>query len=135
VRALRIDHVAIAVEELGPVLDLLGLFGLGIESEEELPDQGVKSSMVGAGNTQIELIEATAPDAPLAKFLAERGPGLHHVCVEVDDLEDAIATLQAKGLRLVDPEPRSDMAGRRVFLHPASGRGVLIGIMERHKED
>lgn len=122
------------MKDLAPVLDLLGLFGLGIDSEEDLPDQGVKSSMVGAGNTQIELIESTDEGSNLARFLEDRGPGLHHICVEVDNLEEAIDTLLAKGMRLVDKEPRSDAAGRRVFLHPSSGQGVLMGIMERHSE-
>jgi methylmalonyl-CoA epimerase len=131
-KALRIDHVAIAVKDLAPVLDLLAVFGLGIESEEELPDEGVKSSMVAAGNTHIELIESTDPESNLAKFLGDRGPGLHHVCIEVDNLESAIEMLLARGMRLVDKEPRSDAAGRRVFLHPSSGQGVLMGIMERH---
>jgi methylmalonyl-CoA/ethylmalonyl-CoA epimerase len=132
VKVLRIDHVSVAVDELQPMLDLLGLFGLAVDWHEDLPDKGVRSTMVAAGNAHIEILEAVREDAPVAKFLASRGPGLHHVCLEVDDLDEAIRVFEERGLRRVEQEPRVDKVGRRVFLHPSSGRGVLIGVMERH---
>jgi methylmalonyl-CoA epimerase len=131
-KLIGIDHVSIAVEALAPVLDLLALFGLALESEEVLPEQSITSYMVNAGNTHLELLESTSEDSLLAQFLTTRGPGLHHVCLEVDDLDEAMATLKAKGMRLVESEPRVDLVGRRVFLHPRSGFGTLIGIMQRH---
>jgi len=133
-KIIGIDHVAIAVDDLQPVLDLLAIFGLSMTSEEDLPDQGVKSTMVSAGNTQIELIQSMTEHSTIAKFMQDRGPGLHHICVEVDNLEEAIETLLSQGMRLLDKVPRSDNAGRRVFLHPSSGQGMLMGIMERHPE-
>lgn len=132
-KIVRIDHVAVAVSDLSAIMRVLELFGLTVGSTEDLADQGVRSTMISAGNTQIELIESIAEGSTVEKFLAQRGPGLHHICVEVDDLQQAIAVLQRQQMTLVDDEPRSDAAGRRVFLHPKSSDGLLLGIMERYQ--
>ncbi len=128
-----IDHVSFAVGDLQRSLDLFGLFGLHLDYREDLQMEGVRSNQLDAGNASIELLEPLRDDAAVNKFLRTRGPGLHHVCFRVDDLEATIRQVQAAGLELVDPQPREDGQGRRVFLHPRSGEGVLIGLVQRHE--
>ena len=131
-KVIRIDHVAMIVDDLAAMLGLLRTFGLPLESTEEVPQFGAMSSMVSAGNANIELLSASDPSGGCARQLEKRGAGLHHVCLEVESLETAIAELNEHGLKLVDGEPWVDSAGRRVWLHPQSGQGVLFGIFERH---
>lgn len=114
------------------MLNLMAVFGLALDSTEEVPSFGAKSNIVPAGNTDIELLTPVEPDGPCARALESRGPGMHHICLEVDDLQTAIRDLVERGLHLVDTEPVVDGVGRRVWLHPRSGLGVLFGIMERH---
>ena len=129
---IGIDHVSMASADLAGALRLFEQFGLRLTYTEDLPGEGVRSNQIDAGNTSIEILEALRDDAPVVKFLRNRGPGLHHICFRVDDLEATIAQMQAAGLELVDPQPREDRQGRRVFLHPRSGGGVLMGFVERH---
>ena len=129
---IGIDHVSMASADLAEALRLFEQFGLRLTYTEDLPGEGVRSNQIDAGNTSIEILEALHDDAPVVKFLRNRGPGLHHICFRVDDLEATIAQMQAAGLELVDPQPREDRQGRRVFLHPRSGGGVLMGFVERH---
>jgi methylmalonyl-CoA/ethylmalonyl-CoA epimerase len=129
---IGIEHVSIASDDVAAVLRLFGVFGLRETYAEDLEVEGVRSRQLDAGNASIEVLEPLRGDAPVSRFLASRGPGLHHVCFEVDDLEATIAQMQAAGLRLVDPQPREDSQGRRVFLHPRSGHGVLMGFVQRH---
>jgi methylmalonyl-CoA epimerase len=129
---IGIDHVSMASADLAEALRLFEQFGLRLTYTEDLPGEGVRSNQIDAGNTSIEILEALRDDAPVVKFLRNRGPGLHHICFRVDDLEATIAQMQAAGLELVDPQPREDRQGRRVFLHPRSGGGVLMGFVERH---
>ena len=129
---IGIDHVSMASADLAEALRLFEQFGLRLTYTEDLPGEGVRSNQIDAGNTSIEILEALRDDAPVVKFLRNRGPGLHHICFRVDELEATIAQMQAAGLELVDPQPREDRQGRRVFLHPRSGGGVLMGFVERH---
>jgi methylmalonyl-CoA epimerase len=133
-KILGIDHVSIAAADLGAVL---GFFqqhlGLPLFYVEDLPDTGVRCYQVDAGNTAVEILAVQRPDSPVQRFLATRGPGLHHICFRVDNLEETVAYLLDNGFQLVDPQPREDGQGRRVFLHPASGQGVLMGFVERHR--
>lgn len=129
---IGIDHVSMASADLAEALRLFEQLGLRLTYTEDLPAEGVRSNQLDAGNTSIEILEALRDDAPVVKFLRNRGPGLHHICFRVDDLEATIARMQAAGLELVDPQPREDRQGRRVFLHPRSGCGVLMGFVERH---
>ena len=129
---IGIDHVSMASADLAEALRLFEQFGLRLTYTEDLPGEGVRSNQIDAGNTSIEILEALRDDAPVVKFLRNRGPGLHHICFRVGDLEATIAQMQAAGLELVDPQPREDRQGRRVFLHPRSGGGVLMGFVERH---
>jgi len=121
-----------ASTDLAEALRLFDKLGLHLTYTEDLPAEGVRSNQLDAGNSSIEILEALRDDAPVVKFLQNRGPGLHHICFRVDDLEATIAQMQAAGLELVDPQPREDRQGRRVFLHPRSGCGVLMGFVERH---
>jgi methylmalonyl-CoA epimerase len=131
---IGIDHVSIAAGDFGEALRLFGQFGLRLTYTEDLPAEGVRSNQLDAGNAGVEILEPLRPDAPVQKFIEKRGPGLHHICFRVDDLDATIAQMQSAGLELVDPQPREDGQGRRVFLHPRSGCGVLMGFVERHPE-
>jgi methylmalonyl-CoA/ethylmalonyl-CoA epimerase len=128
---LPLDHVAIAVadlDEAGPWAAL----GLPREGgDEEVPGQGVRVRTLRAGEALIELLAPTTADSPVARFLATRGPGLHHVALRVDDVEAAVARLQEVGARFVDATPRPGRAGSRiVFLHPRWTGGTLIELVE-----
>ena len=101
------------------------------EHNEAVDEQGVRTVLLPANGVRIELLEPTGPDTPVGKFLARRGPGLHHVCLLVDDLDAALRTLTASGLRLIDEVPRPGVEGSRIaFLHPAAGAGVLVELKE-----
>lgn len=129
---LAIEHVAITADDTGATIGLLQALGLAPFHQEDLPADGVRSNQFASGSAVVEVLEPIRDDAPVRAFVARRGPGLHHVCFQVDDLESTIAQLQAQGLQLVTPQPREDSQGRRVFLHPRSGQGVLMGFVEHH---
>jgi LAO/AO transport system kinase len=128
----RLDHLGIAVPGLEDALriwrDALGLRPTRTETVEE---QGVRTMLLPAGECAVELLEPTGPETPVGRFLERRGPGLHHVCLSVPDLDAALERLRALGLRLVDPRPRRGAGGSRIaFLHPASTGGVLVELKE-----
>ncbi|MEO8349866.1 MAG: methylmalonyl-CoA epimerase, partial [Acidobacteriota bacterium] len=105
--------------------------GLAVARRERVESQGVITAFLPVGGTRIELLEPTGADSPIAKFLAKRGPGVHHLCFAVGDLEDALANLKARGFRLIHETPVPGADGRRVaFLHPSAGHGVLIELSE-----
>ena len=123
-----LDHVGIAVKDLAAALAFYrDALGLEIEAPEEVASQRVRAHFLPVGDARLELLEATAADSPIAKYVDQRGPGLHHVCFEVEDLEGALASLKAAGVRLIDEVPRMGARGHRVaFLHPAATGGVLF---------
>jgi methylmalonyl-CoA/ethylmalonyl-CoA epimerase len=129
-RATRIAHVGIAVRALDDILpfyrDLLGL------PEIELDDaDGARIAGLAAGDTLVELLEARHSESPIGKFVAKRGPGIHHICFAVDDLDGTIARCRAAGLRLIDETPRLGAEGKRIaFLHPSATAGVLVELTE-----
>ncbi len=129
----RIAHVGIAVRALADILpfyrDVLGL------PETPLDDaDGARIAGLVAGDSLVELLEAESPDSPIGKFVAKRGPGIHHVCFAVDDLDAALARCRAAGVRLIDETPRIGIRGSRVaFLHPAWSAGVLTEIVQPAK--
>jgi methylmalonyl-CoA/ethylmalonyl-CoA epimerase len=105
---------------------------LEIDSCEEVKDQGVRIAMLPLGEVHIELLEPLSPDSPVGKYLTKRGPGIHHVAVEVDDIRTTLADLAAKGARLIDKEPRIGARGCLVaFIHPSSTNGVLLELVQR----
>jgi methylmalonyl-CoA/ethylmalonyl-CoA epimerase len=127
-----IDHVGIAVSDLSEALALYrDALGLEIEAPEEIPSQRVRAHFVRAGDAFLELLEATAADSPIAKYVAKRGPGIHHVALRVDDIHAALAELKARGVRLIDQTPRPGAHGSLVaFVHPSSAHGVLVELKQ-----
>ncbi len=127
-----LDHIGIAVADLSEALAFYrDALGLEIEAPEEVASQRVRAHFIPAGEGAIELLEATADDSPIAKFVANRGPGLHHITLRVDDINAALAQLKAKGVRLIDDAPREGAHGSLVaFVHPASAHGVLVELKQ-----
>lgn len=127
-----IDHIAIAVKDLQTALAVYeGALGLACTQVEEIPEQGVKVAFLPVGETEIELLEPMTPDASVARFLEKRGEGVHHICLEVDDIEVAIQELRARGLSLIHETPQRGAHGRIAFVHPKGTHGVLIELLER----
>lgn len=125
------DHVGIAVRRLDDAIARYRLLGLGPESIEDLPSEGVRAAFLPAGDACVELLESIRADSALAKFLERRGEGLHHVAFQVDDIREAIGSAETAGLRLVDREPRRGARGRLVaFVHPTSMAGVLVEFVQ-----
>lgn len=127
-----IDHVGVAVEDLDAALPYyLDVLGLAVLHRETLAEQGVRAALLGVGEAHIELVAPLAPDTAVGRFLASRGPGMHHVAYRVDGIEQALAALAGAGVRLIDEQPRIGIWGSRVaFLHPSSTGGVLTEIVE-----
>lgn len=129
----RLAHIGIAVKDLQASTSLFStLFDMRSEHVEEVPEQRVKVAFFRIGDSGIELLEATAPDSPIAKFIEKRGEGVHHLSFEVDDIEAEIARLKNEGFQLIDETPRIGADGYLVaFLHPRSTNGVLVEISEK----
>jgi methylmalonyl-CoA/ethylmalonyl-CoA epimerase len=107
------------------------LFDLQADHVEEVPDQRVRTAFYPVGEGSLEFLESTDPAGPIGKFLEKRGPGIHHVCFEVDDIDAAVAMLVAKGVRMIDSAPRAGAHGCRVaFIHPAETGGVLMELSQ-----
>jgi len=128
----RLDHVGIAVrslaEALRPYVDGLGLTA---DRTEEVPGERVRVAFLPVGETRIELLEPTAEDSPIARFIQRRGEGIHHLCFQVADLEAALERLKRAGVPLVDESPRAGAGGSRIaFVHPGGTGGVLIELTE-----
>ena len=127
-----IDHLGIAVNSLEQSIAFYQSLGLAVAHRETVLTEKVDVAMLPAGDSRIELLEPTAPDSPIAKFLEKRGPGLHHIALRVPDLDAAILRLQAGGARLLN-QPRTGAGGHTyVFVHPASTGGVLLELIQEH---
>ena len=122
-----IHHLGVAVEDLDEALATYErLFGAELEHRESVPDQGVEAASVRVGASRVELLTPTADDTPVGRFLAKRGPGMHHVAYEVDDLPAELGRLARQGAELIDEHPRRGLYGLQVaFLHPDAVHGVL----------
>jgi methylmalonyl-CoA/ethylmalonyl-CoA epimerase len=128
---VAIDHVAVAVPDLDAGSAPYLLLGLQTASEELVPGQGVRVRMLESAAGRIELLEPTGADTPVGRFLAKRGPGLHHVGLRLESLDEAMTELTRAGARFTDPEPRPGHGGTRViFLHPGWTGGVLLELIE-----
>jgi methylmalonyl-CoA/ethylmalonyl-CoA epimerase len=127
-----LDHIGIAVKDLTAALAFYrDALGLEIEAPEEVASQRVRAHFVPVGEAKLELLEATAADSPIAKYVDKRGPGLHHITLRVDDIEAALAQLKAHGAKLIDEHPRPGAEGSLVaFVHPASAHGVLVELKQ-----
>ncbi|TZE81576.1 methylmalonyl-CoA epimerase [Calorimonas adulescens] len=129
----KIDHIGIAVKNLDEVLkfyeDTLGIKCTGTEVIE---GQHVKTAFLPLGNSEIELLESTSEDGPIAKFIEKNGEGMQHIALRVDDIEKALEEMRDKGVRLIDERPRKGAGGAKIaFLHPKSTHGVLLELCER----
>ena len=129
-----LDHVGIAVKDLAAALAFYrDALGLEIEAPEEVASQRVRAHFLPVGEAKLELLEATAPDSAIARYVDKRGPGLHHITLRVDDIHAALAQLKARGARLIDEQPRPGAEHSLVaFIHPASAHGVLVELKEAH---
>jgi methylmalonyl-CoA/ethylmalonyl-CoA epimerase len=123
----RLNHISVAVDSIDDALRFYrDLLGLEVVEMAKLDDRELKLAFVKLGDTEIELLEPTSKDNTVTRFLERRGPGLHHICLEVDDLAAAMEELSARGAEFVDPEPRPGAVGRVAFILPEVGRGVLV---------
>ena len=127
-----LDHIGIAVSDLSEALRFYrDALGLEVESPEDVPSQRVRAHFIPAGESALELLEATDDTSPIAKYTAKRGPGLHHITLRVDDIVAALARLKQRGVRLIDDAPRPGAHGSLVaFIHPSSAHGVLVELKQ-----
>jgi methylmalonyl-CoA/ethylmalonyl-CoA epimerase len=128
----RIDHIGVAVEEIDASLALYrDLFELDVAHREIVSEQGVEAVLLDVGENHVELLAPLAPDTPVGKFLARKGPGLHHVAYQVADIDATLASLKQAGTELIDQQPRTGIRQSRVaFLHPRASGGVLTEIVQ-----
>jgi len=129
--AFRVDHIGVAVRSIDQALDVYRALGLEVAHRERVESQGVETAFLPVGESRLELLEPTSADSAVGRFLARRGPGLHHICLAVPDVAAALAQLSRKGFRLIDSAPVPGAMGRRVaFLHPEAAHGVLLELSE-----
>lgn len=132
-KVLKVDHIGIAVKSIDAAKklyqDVLGLDYAGSETVEE---QKVTTAFLPVGESEVELLESTAPDGPVAKYIEKRGEGIQHIAFRVENIEAALAELKEKGIQLIDEKPRRGAGGAKIaFLHPKSTYGVLVELCER----
>jgi methylmalonyl-CoA epimerase len=126
-----IEHIGIAVRSIEEARSFYESLGLAVEHVEEVPAEGVRVAFVPCGATRFELLEPTRPDSPVARYLEQRGPGIHHVCLESDAIEDDDRRLRRSGVELLRGAPTIGAGGARVqFIHPRSAGGILIELSE-----
>ncbi len=127
----KVSHIGVAVKDLERAKEIFRTLGLEVEGEEVVEDQKVKVAFIPVGETRIELLEATSPDSPVAKFIEKRGEGVHHLALGVDNVEAMLEELKAKGVRLVDEKPRRGAHNTLIaFLHPKSTGGLLLELCQ-----
>ena len=133
---MKIDHIGIATNNIDEAARFyLESLGLQMDHTEEVASQRVRVAMLPLGESRVELLEPTSEDSPISKFLAKRGPGIHHLAVRVDDIRRSLAELKDQGARLIDEQPRAGAGGCLVaFIHPSSTGGVLLELVERPRE-
>jgi len=128
----RIDHIGVAVEQIEPSLELYrDSFELRVAHREVVSEQGVEAVLLDVGENHVELLAPLDSETPVGRFLQKRGPGLHHVAYQVNDIDATLAALKRAGMALIDEQPRAGIRGSRVaFMHPAGTGGVLTEIVE-----
>lgn len=129
---MKVDHIGIATRQIDEALALWrDALGLQVAFTEEVTEQGVRVAMLPIGETHIELLEPLSENSPVGKFLEKRGPGIHHLAIQVTDIRATLALLKEKGTRLIDETPRTGAGGCLVaFVHPASANGVLLELVQ-----
>jgi len=132
-KILKIDHIGVAVKSIDNGKKFWSdVFGLDFEGTETVEAQKVKTAFFPVGQGEVELLESTAPDGPIAKYIEKKGEGIQHIAFRVDDIENALAELKQKGIRLIDETPRIGAGGAKIaFLHPKATGGVLVELCER----
>ena len=128
-----VDHIGIAVKSIEESLKFWeGTLGIKCTGVEEVAEQKVKTAFLPIQDTEVELLEGTAPDSPVSKFIEAKGEGIHHLAIRVDDLEAALAKLNEKGVRLIDEKPRKGAGGALIaFIHPKATGGILLELSQR----
>ncbi|MBP9627190.1 MAG: methylmalonyl-CoA epimerase [Synergistaceae bacterium] len=128
-----VDHIGIAVKSIEESLKFWeGTLGIKCTGVEEVAEQKVKTAFLPIQDTEVELLEGTAPDSPVSKFIEAKGEGIHHLAIRVDDLEAALAELKEKGVRLIDEKPRKGAGGALIaFIHPKATGGILLELSQR----
>jgi len=127
----KIDHVGIAVKNLEEAIKTYKALGLEVSEIEEVEEQRVRVAMLPVGESRIELLEATSPDSAIARFIERRGEGIHHLAINVSNIDEALKNAKDSGLTLIDEKPRMGAGGKKVaFVHPKSTHGVLLEFVE-----
>lgn len=128
----KVDHIGIAVKDLAETLKIYEVLGLKATETEVVEEQKVKVAFLPTGDSEVELLESTTPDGPIAKYIEKNGEGIQHIAFRVENLAQRLAELKEKGVRLIDEKPRRGAGGANIaFLHPKSTHGVLIELCER----
>ena len=132
---MKIDHIGVATGGIEEAAKFYReALGLEIEDIEEVTEQKVRVAMLPLGESRLELLEPTSSDSPISKFLARRGPGIHHIAVQVEDISSALERLKQNGAQLIDEQPRAGAGGCLVaFVHPSSAGGVLVELVQRRE--
>ena len=129
---MQLNHLAVVVDDIEAALAFWrDALGLAVGQPQSLPDEAVDIAFLQLGNARIELVKPTSEDSGVAKYLAKRGPGLHHLCLEVADLDATLSQLRARGIELINEQPRQDQERRYAFVHPKSAGGVLLELYQR----
>jgi methylmalonyl-CoA epimerase len=132
-RVVGLEHVGIAVRDIDAAIETFRALGFTESYREDLRDQGVRSHVLEAPGVRVELLESLRDDSQLSRFLARNGDGLHHLCLQVEALDGTLGDAGLERIRFVQREPAPDQRGRRVFVHPESACGVLVGMVELHE--
>lgn len=128
---MKIDHIGIVVRDIEEALEVYeAALGLPLKEVAEVADQAVRAAFLPVGESNIELVQPTTGDSGIAKFLAKRGEGIHHICIEVEDIEAALGRLKEHNVQLIDEVPRQGTHGRVAFVHPKAAHGVLVELIE-----
>lgn len=132
-KILGVDHIGIAAEDMdGSVNFYTQVLGLEMTGVEEVAEQKVRTAFLPVGQSELEILESTAPDGPIARHIAKSGEGIQHIALRVDDIDAALAELKEKGVRLIDETPRRGAGGTKIaFLHPKATGGVLLELCQR----
>ncbi len=132
-KARHINHVCIAVNDIEDTLAFYrDVFGTGEAEVEDIEDQAVRAALVRVGGSQIEFIQPTDPNGGVARFIERRGEGVHHICFEVENLQERLDALSEHGVQLIDAAPREGLSGMIAFIHPRATRGALIELVDQN---
>jgi len=128
----HLDHVCIAVKNIEETIAFYkNVFDITADPVEDISDQGVKGCLMTVGTSRIELIEPTDPNGGIARFIERKGEGMHHLALQVENIQEKLTNLASEGVELIDKEPREGLSGTIAFLHPRATRGVLIELVEK----